>query len=248
MEKEKKSITQMFKNLSLGGKFISILIILIVIILVIGLVMDSMNSNESIISSSEQIESELKHNEESISSFVEKADTITGMSFTFTKDDFSDKYLKNYQDEISIGLADKEFTYQQTQENLKIYANSLYRVKGNAIGMGKEEHFIVMLLENPSNNKIVRVMGSIINFSSQNEKLQQTSIDGVINMYKAIDESITEKKAKSIIEDISENDKPAIYENGVLYGAEEYTNNGYKYTRFSATAVTKEKAKELYGI
>lgn len=200
----------------------------------------------------EKLESESKTNKENMKSFVEKSNTITGMNFAFTKEEFSEKYLKNYQEEIEIGLADKGFTYQQTQENLKIYANSLYRAKGNAIGMGKEEHFIVMLLEEPTNNKIVRVMGSIINFSSQNEKLQQTSINGVINMYKAIDESITEEKAKSIIKDISgkikNNGQPAIYENGVLYSAEEYTNNGYKYTRFSATAVTKEKAKEIYGV
>lgn len=200
----------------------------------------------------EKLESEFKTNKENMKSFVEKSNTITGMNFAFTKEEFSEKYLKNYQEEIEIGLADKGFTYQQTQENLKIYANSLYRAKGNAIGMGKEEHFIVMLLEEPTNNKIVRVMGSIINFSSQNEKLQQTSINGVINMYKAIDESITEEKAKSIIKDISgkikNNGQPAIYENGVLYSAEEYTNNGYKYTRFSATAVTKEKAKEIYGV
>lgn len=200
----------------------------------------------------EKLESESKTNKENMKSFVEKSNTITGMNFAFTKEEFSEKYLKNYQEEIEIGLADKGFTYQQTQENLKIYANSLYRAKGNAIGMGKEEHFIVLLLEEPTNNKIVRVMGSIINFSSQNEKLQQTSINGVINMYKAIDESITEEKAKSIIKDISgkikNNGQPAIYENGVLYSAEEYTNNGYKYTRFSATAVTKEKAKEIYGV
>lgn len=200
----------------------------------------------------EKLESEFKTNKENMKSFVEKSNTITGMNFAFTKEEFSEKYLKNYQEEIEIGLADKGFTYQQTQENLKIYANSLYRAKGNAIGMGKEEHFIVMLLEEPTNNKIVRVMGAIINFSSQNEKLQQTSINGVINMYKAIDESITEEKAKSIIKDISgkikNNGQPAIYENGVLYSAEEYTNNGYKYTRFSATAVTKEKAKEIYGV
>ncbi len=247
----------------------------------------------------EKLESESKTNKENMKSFVEKSNTITGMNFAFTKEEFSEKYLKNYQEEIEIGLADKGFTYQQTQENLKIYANSLYRAKGNAIGMaekylknyqeeieigladkgftyqqtqenlkiyanslyrakgnaigmGKEEHFIVMLLEEPTNNKIVRVMGSIINFSSQNEKLQQTSINGVINMYKVIDESITEEKAKSIIKDISgkikNNGQPAIYENGVLYSAEEYTNNGYKYTRFSATAVTKEKAKEIYGV
>lgn len=200
----------------------------------------------------EKLESEFKTNKENMKSFVEKSNTITGMNFAFSKEEFSEKYLKNYQEEIEIGLADKGFTYQQTQENLKIYANSLYRAKGNAIGMGKEEHFIVMLLEEPTNNKIVRVMGSIINFSSQNEKLQQTSINGVINMYKAIDESITEEKAKSIIKDISgkikNNGQPAIYENGVLYSAEEYTNNGYKYTRFSATAVTKEKAKEIYGV
>ena len=252
MKKEKKVITQRFKDLSIGGKIIFIMIALLVIMVVIGFVIDNMNRNKSIVSNSEQLESESKTNKESIKNFVEKADTITGMSFTFTKEDFSEKYLKNYQDNISMGLADKGFTYKETQENLKIYSNSLYRITSNAIGMGKKEYFIVMLLEEPTNNKIVRVMGSIINFSSQNEKLQQTSINGILNMYMAIDDSITEEKAKSIIEDISEkiknNEKTAIYENGILYGAEEYTSNGYKYTRFSATAVTKEKAKELYGI
>lgn len=252
MEKEKKSITQRFKNLSIGGKIIFIMITLLLIMVVVGFVIDNMNNNKSIVSSSEQLESESKTNKENMKSFVEKSNTITGMNFAFTKEEFSEKYLKNYQEEIEIGLVDKGFTYQQTQENLKIYANSLYRAKGNAIGRGKEEHFIVMLLEEPTNNKIVRVMGSIINFSSQNEKLQQTSINGIINMYKAIDESITEEKAKSIIKDISgkikNNGQPAIYENGILYSAEEYTNNGYKYTRFSATAVTKEKAKEIYGV
>ena len=151
-----------------------------------------------------------------------------------------------------MGFIDNSFTYQGEQNGSKMYGLSLYKSASTPLGTGKEPYSTLIALED-NNGQLLRVMCAIVDFNNQNSNLRQSSLESVYNMYESL-LSINETEANSLVVRLSEKatngEQPIIFDSqdNVLYQAESYIDDGYSYTRFSATAITEEKAKEIYGL
>lgn len=304
MDKERKTLSEKFKNMSKRTKTIWILVIVAIVIIILSIIISSIikrnerialeKSNQRTVpnlvgmtfeKAEEEIEKlELEYiispwkapyDDDIIISQDPPADTIVtkgskveielktlvteesnntfGMCFKVTKEELSKKFLSRYDENlIDMGFIDNSFIYQGEQNGAKMYGLSLYKSASTPLGTGKEPYSILIALED-SNGQLLRVMCAIVDFNNQNSDLRQSSLESVYNMYESL-LRISETEANSLVVELSgkatNGEQPIIFNNqdNVLYQAESYTDNGYSYTRFSATAITEEKAKEIYSL
>lgn len=304
MEKERKTLSEKFKNMSKRTKTIWAVVIVVIVIIILSIIISSIikrnerialeKSNQRTVpdlvgmtfeQAKEEIEKleleyiispwKVPYDDDIIISQEPSADTIVtkgsdieielktlvteesnntfGMCFKVTKEELSQKFLSGYDENlIDMGVIDNSFTYQGEQNGSKMYGLSLYKSASTPLGTGKEPYSILIALED-NNGQLLRVMCTIIDFNNQNSNLRQSSLESVYNMYESL-LSINETEANSLVVRLSEKatngEQPIIFDNqdSVLYQAESYTDNGSSYTRFSATAITEEKAKEIYGL
>ena len=193
-----------------------------------------------------------ENNKIMINASTEYSDTLTGMCFKFSRQDLKNRFCSNYDYDMqtTLGLMDTSFNYigPDIESNTSLYGLSMYYFYNN---YNKKPYFILTTVED-GDGEIIRIMGVIVDYNKLNETQKQNSIDNCKNVITSIDSSISDEEAMAIIKDIfsktSNNELPFIYKNGLLYQLEDYDQNGYNYIRLSVTAVTKEKAKEIYNI
>lgn len=162
---------------------------------------------------------------------VIKADTLTGMKFKFTKEEYAEKFLEKYESESKLGLVDPKFyflTKNANGEAANAYSISLYQTKSSPYGLGREAYYSVLAVEDEKTNELIRISGSILSYDSISQDLRERALgQDTINLFASI-RNITTSKASSIIsyllEKLDKKERAEKYEDGILYMVDAYDN------------------------